>query len=185
VTTKKASVIALAGRRIDPPGARLARFPLPAVDRVSSAVWEEIAASGAERYVSSAACGADLIGLQVAGQLGLRRTVVLPFDPARFRETSVIDRPGDWGPVFDSVLNSLEAGDLIVIGTPSQDRAYELANRAILDRAIELAGAPAGALAVIVWDGASRGRADVTEGFRAAANHLGVRITEVLTLATD
>ena len=46
--------------------------------------------------VCSAACGADLIALQAAGRVSLRRRIVLPFEPSRFRDSSVVDRPGDW-----------------------------------------------------------------------------------------
>lgn len=180
-----ASVIVLAGRRIDPPGARVRRFPLDAVDRVSSAVWREIAASAARSFVSSAACGADLIGLQVAGALGLDRHVVLPFDRDRFRATSVADRPGDWGPIFDAVLDAIEPDRLTILGTADGGRSYEVANSAILDQAVALAGGPDRVLAIVVWDGASRGRSDVTASFRTGARELGMRIAEVWTLATD
>jgi hypothetical protein len=179
------SVIALAGRRIDPPGARLRRFPLDAVDRVSSLIWREITASGAMSFVSSAACGADLIGLQVAGQLRLRRYVVLPFDRNRFREASVTDRPGDWGAVYDATLDSLDPAGLTVLGVPADGRAWEAASRAILDQAVALAGRPECVLAMVVWDGASRGPGDVTVAFRDDARKRGIRMAEVLTLAVD
>jgi hypothetical protein len=178
------SVIALAGRRIDPPDARIRRFPLEAVDRVSSVIWREIVASGATNFVSSAACGADLIGLQVASQLGLHRHVVLPFDRDRFRETSVADRPGDWAPVFDRAIDSLEPGDLTVLGASESGRAWEVASHAILDRAVALAGRPDRVLAIVVWDGASRGQGDVTAGFEVEARQRGMRIAEVRTLAS-
>jgi hypothetical protein len=46
--------------------------------------------------VCAAACGADLIALDEAGKLGVRRRVVLPNPKARFRANSVVDRPGAW-----------------------------------------------------------------------------------------
>ena len=66
--------------------------------------------------VSSAACGADLLALEQAGGLGLRRRVVIPFDRERFRAGSVVDRPGDWGGLYDSILDAVGAqGDLVVL----------------------------------------------------------------------
>jgi hypothetical protein len=66
--------------------------------------------------VCSAACGADLLALIVAGQLGLHRRVVLPFAPERFRETSVTDRAWDWGLEYDQVIAAVRAeNDLVIL----------------------------------------------------------------------
>jgi len=66
-----------------------------------------------------------LIVLSEAGSLGLRRRVVLPFEPKRFRETSVVDRPGDWGTIYDQVIDQVETnGDLVVLGKTDQDDPY-------------------------------------------------------------
>ncbi len=97
-------VIALAGRRIDPPDIANPAFPLANVDAVRIRLREFFQAQSAAALVCSAACGADLLALDVAGTLGIRRRVVLPFAAERFRETSVTDRPGDWGSIFDRVI---------------------------------------------------------------------------------
>src|SRR4029450_10857441 len=47
--------------------------------------------------------GSALPGSDAAGALGVARHVVLPFDRIRFRRTSVVGRPGDWGPLYDAV----------------------------------------------------------------------------------
>jgi hypothetical protein len=68
--------------------------------------------------VCSAACGADLIALEAAEQLGVRRRIVLPFAPPPLPQDIcyVIDRPGDWGAVFDHQIATTSAsGDLVVI----------------------------------------------------------------------
>ena len=36
-----------------------------------------------------------LVALEQAKQLGVRRRIMQPFAPERFRETSVVDRPDD------------------------------------------------------------------------------------------
>jgi hypothetical protein len=176
-------IIALAGRRVDSPEAKDTRFPLLNVgivrERVRALLQENAAA-----LVSSAACGADLIALSEAGKLGLRRRVVLPFERPRFRETSVTDRPGDWGPLFDEVLDTVEAaGDLVVLRAGSDDEAYALANRAILDESLALAKtAHQPVRAVLVWDGKSRGDHDLTEDFGVEARKRGMPVTDVPTI---
>ena len=103
------AVMALAGRRIDAPETDPPRFPLKNVPMVRERLAALLAAEHAEALVCSAACGADLIALEEAERLGLRRRIVLPFPAKRFRETSVTDRPGEWGPLFDRLIASAEA----------------------------------------------------------------------------
>jgi hypothetical protein len=177
-------IIALAGRRVDSPDAKTPRFPLENVDLVSTRVRALLKESGATTVVSSAACGADLIALSEAGKLGLRQKVVLPFERRRFRETSVTDRPGEWGPLYDQVLDAVDAaGDLVVLQNASDDEAYAAANGAILKEAVALAKAVnKSAIAVLIWDGASRGDHDLTEEFGAEARDCGLAVTEVRTV---
>ena len=86
------------------------RFHVPLVRR---RIVDLLAEEHTEALVCSAACGADLIALEEAERLGLRRRIVLPFSPRQFRETSVTDRPGDWGPFFDRLVEAAKvAGDL-------------------------------------------------------------------------
>lgn len=133
--------------------------------------------------VSSAACGADLLSLLEAGALGIRRRVVLPFGPPRFRVTSVIDRPGDWGPSFDIVLDEItDRGDVVVLEGLEDDEAYAAANGRILDEAIRLAASPRDATAVLVWEGTSRGAGDLTAAFGDEAVARGLRVVHVKTV---
>ena len=178
-----ARVAALAGRRVDAADAAAARFPLANVERVRERL-QALLREGSAALVSSAACGADLIALDVAGSLGLRRRVVLPFAPERFRGTSVTDRPGDWGPVFDRVIGEVAAtGDVVMLGLDEGDDAtYAAANHAILNEAEGLAGGdPSEVVAVIVWEGASRGEGDLTEAFATAARARGHPVREAST----
>ena len=176
-------IIALAGRRIDSSDANEARFPLRNVERVRSRVRVLFQENAAAALVSSAACGADLIALSEAGKLGLRRRVVLPFARARFRESSVIDRPGDWAVLYDQILDVVDkAGDLVVLQHMKDDLAYSAANRAILDEAANLAEQVAEAvLAVRVWEGVSRGAHDLTEEFGVEACKRGLLVQEIQT----
>lgn len=178
-------MIALAGRRIDAPDARPARFPLARVHAVRDALAALFRQERATALVSSAACGADLLALDVARELGVPGRIVLPFPPERFRETSVVDRPGEWGRYFDeAVARAREEGDLRVLPTAGEgSAAYAAANEAILAEAEGLASDTGDALtAVLVWEGHSRGPDDLTEAFGALARARHMRVVEVLTL---
>jgi hypothetical protein len=139
---------------------------------------------GIGTLVSSAACGADLIALEVAGAIGLRRRVILPFPPHRFCETSVTDRRGEWGPMFDAVVADAERrGDLVVLDFDPCDRdeAYLATNRRILDEAQRLAGG-AEVKAIVVWDGVRRGGVDMTADFLDEAGRRAIPVSVVSTL---
>jgi hypothetical protein len=177
-------IIALAGRRVDAVGAKRPRFPLRNIDLVRMRMRAMLEAQAAKVVVCSAACGADLIALSEAGSMGLRRRIVLPFDRNRFRETSVTDRPGGWGPVYDQVLDEVErAGELELMEKMPDEEPYLAANRAILDQAVSLAKQlhyPVGA--ALVWDGNSRGHHDITEEFGIEARKRGLAVVEVSTI---
>ncbi|HEY4959234.1 MAG TPA: hypothetical protein VFC15_00480 [Candidatus Limnocylindrales bacterium] len=177
-------IIALAGRRVDAIDASQPRFPPQDIDKVSAAVRALLKQHGATAVVSSAACGADLIGLAEAGKLGLRRRIVLPFGRTKFRESSVVDRPGDWGKMYDTILDDVEAnGDLVVIDTGNDKEPYAVTNAAILDQAIVLGRERGVAVAAtLVWDGISRGKDDYTDQFGAEARKRGLPVMEVPTI---
>jgi hypothetical protein len=181
-------IIALAGRRIDPSDIDNPAFPLAAVPTVRNRLRELLIKQNATTLVSSAACGADLIAQQTAGELGIRQRIVLPFDPTRFRDTSVTDRPGDWGPVFDAIIAEVQANQaLINLQSESDtDEPYLQTNQAILNEATSLATESGDqAIAVIVWNGLSRGEDDITQLFAESARNRGLQVLEVSTLDPD
>jgi hypothetical protein len=176
-------IIALAGRRVDSAEVREPRFPATNVETVRMRIRAILQEKSATALVSSAACGADLIALSEAGQLGLRRRVILPLERGRFRDTSVTDRPGNWGSLYDQILDAVEAaGDLVILPKQLDNEAYSAANRAILDEAVALARTVhEPATAVLVWDGTSRGDDDLTEEFGVEASRRGLVVAEVRT----
>ena len=178
------TVVVLAGRRIDAPDAARPRFPLAHAERVRERLRALFLEREAEVLLCSAACGADLLALEVAGQLDMRRCIVLPFEPEHFRSASVTDRPGDWGAVFDRVLEELEPHELRVL-EPGQDEThvYDAVNLVLLDEARALGVAMRRpALAVLVWEGSSRGAGDHSASFREAARERHLEVVEVATL---
>jgi len=178
-------MIALAGRRVDSADAEESRFPVGNVEIVKERTLARFQEMGATMLVSSAACGADLIAQWAANELKFeRRRVILPYERQRFRESSVIDRPGDWGPLYDQILDEVEAaGDLIVLQGGPDNETYAAANLAILDHAVELAkGAQQPVKAVLIWEGVSRGADDLTQAFEVEARKRGVRVVTISTL---
>ena len=184
---RSCAVIALAGRRVDAPGTVEQRFPLNRVPPVRAELITLLDPAGVHALVCSAACGADLLALDVAGEAGIKRHVILPFDGPTFRRTSVVDRPGDWGPLFDRVIDEVKTSGHLETGggSPDDEKVYFATNRKIIETAIRIATAPNGAnrsrTAVIVWEGAPRGPDDVTEDFRKRAEQAGFDVRVVLT----
>lgn len=177
-------ILALAGRRIDAAGDSPPRFPVQNIERVSRALRDLLSRDNVSALVSSAACGADLIALSEAGKLGVRRRVVLPFGRERFRKDSVVDRPGEWGGLFDAVLSDLEAmGDVVVIEVPNGADAFTTASLRILDEAVAIGKERREMVAAaMVWDGVPRGDDDYTAAFGKEARRRGIEVLEISTL---
>jgi hypothetical protein len=174
----RSSVMAVAGRRIDAPSTNAPRFPRANVAKVRRHMAGLFDSEHALAVVSSAACGTDLIALEQAERLKIRWRVILPFAAEKFRNTSVTDRGGEWGPLFDRLIATAAArGDLVVLGYDSSERdsdsAYAATNKIIIEEAKDLAAAlphgPHRLVAVIAWDGAASVGTDITDEFRRLA----------------
>lgn len=187
------NVLAIAGRRIDAADADQARFPLANVPAVRSEITRILRETQPEAMVCSAACGVDLISLDVARELAIPAWIVLPFDRERFRQTSVTDRPGDWGLLFDQLMDQAEQRNAVRLIDPVDDEleAYRLTLDAILELATTLASrdedipptkAAGQVTALVVWDGASRGADDFTAAFIEEARQRGILTRQLTTL---
>lgn len=182
-------VVALAGRRVDGLVAAIPRFPAARCGVVGDELRRMLRRLEARWLVSAAACGADILALEAATELGVGRRVVLPDRPEIFRQTSVIDRtgdlPGGWGDRFDRIIADVVARhELVVLPPPAAGvDVFFNANLAILDEAAQLAAAHRWPLlALVVWNGASRGPDDVTGHFRDEALRRGLPVHEILTM---
>lgn len=174
------TTVALAGRRIDPSPNGTPRFPLENSALVALRIAQLFSNISAKRLVCSAACGADLLAIEVALHLGLRDvTVVLPFPPEEFRRVSVIDRPGPWGALFDALLGSDALKlDSLDLGLEATD-AFEKTNLHILEHART---APLPVCACIVSEGKARDGIDHTFSLQQAASAMGWPVHSVSTL---
>jgi hypothetical protein len=176
-------VAALAGRRIDAKETTVVQFPLANVPAVRAALCNLLQKEGVNLLICSAACGADLVALEVALETGIRCRVILPFDRSRFRQTSVIDCPGEWGRLFDRIIPLVDSkGDLVVISDDQIPKcAYQRANETIIREAV--AASNTRALAIIVWEGRPRPKDDATAEFRRLASAAGMLERIVPTLS--
>jgi hypothetical protein len=164
-------ILALSGRRIDAPDTEQVRFPLDNVGDVRLAVRRLLVDLEVSWLVSSAACGADLIALSEAGKLGIRRRIVLPFDQAKFRESSVVDRPGEWGQLYDEIVADVgSTGNLVIVKVKDGNDPFRATCQEILDEANAIGKGQQQAVgAVMVWDGNVRETPDYTSEFGAEA----------------
>ncbi|MCI0665125.1 MAG: hypothetical protein L0220_29015 [Acidobacteria bacterium] len=179
-------VVALAGRRIDAPGAENKRFPPENAAVVQQKIHEFLINKSASVLVCAAACGSDILALEAAGDLLLRRRIVLPYDKETFKKSSVIDRPGDWGERYDRIIGKVESlGDLVEFAhDKDKEETYFATNIDILDQAARIADEMKGedVAALVVWNGESRGKSDVTGHFREEAKKRGAQVSEIITL---
>lgn len=177
-------VLALAGRRIDSHGAKVRVFPYENAEKVQGRIAHLLQEKNVRVLVCSAACGADILALEAAEHLKVRRRVVLPFEPEHFRETSVVDRPGDWGARFDQVIAAAQkARDLVELGLPVEEQSYVQANYAILAETLRLASESATRAGMaLVWDGQAKEAVDYTVQLGKAAREHGLGVFDVSTL---
>ena len=134
------------------------------------------------RVLRAAAVGAGIWPREARTALASAGAIALPFSVAVFREVSVIDRPGDWGPRFDQVIARARVhSDLVELDfTKNDQRAFLEANHEIVAR---VTAANAGEkFAIVVWDGAKRGEGDATADLADEARQVGLEVIEVLTV---
>ena len=176
-----APVLVYTGHMIDRDDRAATRFPAAIEPAVREAVREALAADPPVAAYGSAACGADLLCLEVVRELGGETHVVLPFPPAEFRRASVDFAAGDWGERFD---RALAAADSVTIASDHRASGsaatFEYANliltgmgrlRAdVLDTDLR---------ALAVWDPAAEGSAGGAASVVAMWRRRGLAVEQV------
>jgi hypothetical protein len=172
-------IIVEAGRRVDAAGA-VARFPPQNVPVVRERIRRVLSNQKPIAIVSSAACGADLLLLDVAGEMNISRYVLLPSEPEAFRVSSVTDRPGNWGELYSKALRN---SNVQVLKLAEGQEGYLETNLKLLDRAQVLAKQEHTIVnALVVWNQESRGPDDVTEHFLEQAKLRKMPILQISTV---
>ena len=180
-------IVVLAGRRIDKRNAEEKRFPLEMKEivyvRIRDFFHNNFHNNKVEILVSSGACGADLLAQKAARELKIERHIIIPFEREKFRKTSVIDRPGNWGKLFDELCDETErAGNLIVLEgfEDEEENAYSAVTIEILEHAKAMPPGKENLLAVAVWEGKAKDEMDETASFIKQAKIRKIRTAEIL-----
>jgi hypothetical protein len=176
----RAPVIVEAGRRVDATEATVVRFPPQNVAEVRENIRRVLKNQKPVAVVSSAACGADLLLLDVAREMHVPRHILLPSSPEEFRASSVTDRPGNWGELYSEALRT---ASVEVLKLPEGQEGYLETNLKLLDRAQALAVQGHTTVeALVVWNQRSRGPDDVTAHFLEQAKLRKMPILQISTL---
>jgi hypothetical protein len=176
-------IVALAGRRIDASDAEEKHFPLGMECAVYEKITEFFHRHKVTTLVSSAACGADLLAQKAAKKLEIEQHIILPFNRKKFRKTSVIDRPGNWGELFDKICDEVERkGNLLVLENyvANEENAYSEATIELLNCAQSLQSNNEKILAVAVWEERVKNEADETASFISQAQLRNIGVEEIL-----
>ncbi len=99
-----ATVLAFTGHLIDAPDGRKPRFPSDLEPAVASVLRRYLAPLHLPIVYTSAACGADLMFIEAALDVGAEVNVVLPFDRADFVRTRVAVGGESWVQRFDDAM---------------------------------------------------------------------------------
>lgn len=181
ITSAQGRVAALAGRRIDSPTQTTHRFPLSNVAPVRNRLLGLLEAERVQHLICSAACGADLVALQLAMQLKIPYQIILPFPIESFREKSVVDRPGDWGGAFDQVIANAATNSITVLSTSEKEQeAYRAVTAEIIRLAVE-SSTNLEPIAIAVWDGIPHGEEDASADFVRLAKAAMIPVLMVQT----
>jgi len=194
-------VLVLTGNMIDREGRPVPRFPAGLESAVRQAMRDSLQAARPLAAYGSAACGADILGMEIVHELGGEIHVVLPFPPNEFRTASVDVAPGDWGARFDRLLEvastvtiasdhrasgsvaTFEYVNLLMTGL-GQLRA-ELLDTTLLGLAVwdpEAGGAPGGSASVVeAWE--RRGIA--VDNVYLSSLRTGTAVTDVAAVAAS
>jgi hypothetical protein len=97
-------VVVYSGHMLDHPTRDSPRFPPALEGAVRDALRARLTALRPLAAYGSAACGTDLLVLELVRQLGGETHIVLPFPPDEFREVSIDFAGGDWAKRFERAL---------------------------------------------------------------------------------
>lgn len=197
-------IVALAGRRVDKPDTKTPAFPLENIEKVRAELFSFLNKNNVTHLVSSGACGADLLGLEVAIKLKITCHLILPFEKDIFADKSVSDCIENemWEAMFNKSYTFLEEQQnvtILSISLEDKDK-YQKTNKAILNKVESLSdslkkteeylssNSEPKKIALILWEGKPKAKSkenenvDYTENLIESAKAIGFETEVINTL---
>jgi class 3 adenylate cyclase/tetratricopeptide (TPR) repeat protein len=167
-------IVACSGHLIDSPG-KNRRFPQEAEVIVRAKIEENLDFLGATCGYSSAACGTDIIFLEVMAARGCETHVFLPFSKEKFIQSSVRREGLDWEARFEKVLDQATSVHYVTSeGYYGDDSLFTFCNDVMLGfAAMRARGLDEEPNLLLFWDGNSGqegGTGEVAESWRRTFN---------------
>ena len=174
-------VVVYSGHMLDHPTRESPRFPPALEGAVRETLLARLSALRPVAAYGSAACGTDLVVLELVRQLGGETHVVLPFPPAEFRDVSVEFAGGDWPRRFERALAVADSVTVTGDGRASDGTSsFEHANLVFTDMARRRAQALRTSLcAFAVLDSGAGGAAGGTAAVAALWRSHGLAFEQV------
>ncbi len=162
-------IVACSGHLIDSPG-KNRRFPQEAEEIVRSKIEKKLSEIGATCGYSSAACGTDILFLEVMAERGGETHIFLPFRKDEFIQTSVQREGTDWIDRFEKVLDKATSVHYVTNeGYYQDDTLFSFCNDVMLGfTAMRGRGLNEDPHLLLFWDGNSGeegGTGDVAESW--------------------
>jgi hypothetical protein len=107
--TRVPPVAVYSGHMLDHPARDSPRFPPALEGAVRDALRARLTALRPLAAYGSAACGTDLLVLELVRQLGGETHIVLPFPPVEFRAVSIDFAGRDWAERFEQALSTADS----------------------------------------------------------------------------
>ena len=175
-------VLVYTGHMIDSPGRPVPRFDPAMEAEVRDTICARVRALRPSAAYGSAACGADILCLEAAQEVGADLHIVLPFPVEQFRSTSVDIRDDyRWSDRFERLLES--ASEVLVISEqppPGCNATYEYTNLIIMGLArLRAQMLDTGLQGLAIWDGHDSGEPGGTSSAVTAWRRTGVDVDVV------
>jgi class 3 adenylate cyclase/tetratricopeptide (TPR) repeat protein len=147
-------IVAFSGHVLDQPGSNR-RFPPEAEEIAKKEIAAALDEMGASCGYSSAACGTDILFLEIMIERGAETHIFLPFAKEEFIETSVRRAGGNWVSRFEAVLDQATSIHYVTKdGYNCEDTLYTFCNDVLLGfAAMRGRGMDENPRLLVFWDG--------------------------------
>jgi tetratricopeptide (TPR) repeat protein len=144
-----------AGHMVDAPNRPVPRFPATAIPDVEERIRNWVTSNAIRSAVCSAACGGDILFLEIAQSLEVETHILLPFARDYFVRTSVLTGGEEWVKRFEAVTEKAKSVTVLNDDMPDyHPSSYDFTNQMISARAATRAAAyDSPLLGLALWNG--------------------------------